>query len=411
MRETTSSSSSSVVSTSTASGGAGERRVGARGVGVVAVADLALDGGELGVDARLGQLPPAADGAAGGVGVDEELHVRVREDRGPDVAAVHHHAPAPAPQLLLPGDHQPAHRGMDRDLRRGRADLAGADVAGDVRAVQEHGAVGPERDVGVAQQRDERRLVAGGDARAERLQRERAVHGAGVEEDVAEAGGEHAAGGALPRARRPVDGDDEAALRGGPRRHRAGRRRPEAGGPVGRRAVVPRRGGADPCGRGVERATADASIGPAPFRNGERCRPAGRAAAAWTVLLPPAGRRRCASGFGGRTAFPPRREGADLVRRQGPELAGGEAAGAHRPDGDPLQLRDRVPHRLHEPPHLVVLALVQGQLDPGVVVRLQQPHAVGGQPLAVHAHAGGEAGQRVLGGTSRTLAWYTRATS
>ena len=62
-----------------------------------------------------------------------------------------------------------------------------------------------------AQERGERLLGVERDAGAARLERERAVHGAGVDEDVAEAGGERAPGGGLAGPRRPVDRDHETA--------------------------------------------------------------------------------------------------------------------------------------------------------------------------------------------------------
>ena len=59
------------------------------------------------------------------------------------------------------------------------------------------------------------------------------------------------------------------------------------------------------------------------------------------------------------------------------------------------QLRHRVPHRLQQPPHLVVLALVQRELQPGVVLGLQHAHAVDRQPIALDAHAPAQPLQRL----------------
>ena len=57
------------------------------------------------------------------------------------------------------------------------------------------------------------------------------------------------------------------------------------------------------------------------------------------------------------------------------------------PERHAAQLRDRVPDRLEQPLHLVLLALVQGHLHPGVVLRLDDPRAVDGHEVAFHPDA------------------------
>ena len=157
MRSTTSSRPIVVVSTWIASGDAGERRVGAGGVRVVALADLALDGLHVGLDARLRQLLASPDRALGRVGVHVELEVGVREHGGADVAAVHHHPAAPA-ELLLPRDHHAPHRGMHGHLRGRRADLAGPQRRRSrPRRPRATAPSGAEVDARVAGQRGERR--------------------------------------------------------------------------------------------------------------------------------------------------------------------------------------------------------------------------------------------------------------
>ena len=83
-------------------------------------ADLVLELREVHFGARGGQLLVPATGAAAGIGVHVELHVRVGEDRGADVAAVQDHA-ACASHLALAGHHLPPHRaGARRPARRPR---------------------------------------------------------------------------------------------------------------------------------------------------------------------------------------------------------------------------------------------------------------------------------------------------
>src|SRR5207247_350722 len=133
---------------------------------------------------------------------------------GPHVAPVEDDPPRTA-ELLLARDHQPAHLGMRGDARGRRAHLPGADGAAHVFPVERH-------EVAVSRQLDPRaagelgQLVfrVEGHAGTERLQRERAVHGARVEEDVAQLLGKRAAGGGLSGPRGPVDGDDEAIAHG-----------------------------------------------------------------------------------------------------------------------------------------------------------------------------------------------------
>ena len=80
----------------------------------------------------------------------------------------------------------------------------------------------------------------------------------------------------------------------------------------------------------------------------------------------------------------PSQQARDLLRRQRAELPGLEALRGDRAEGHPPQLRDRVPHRLEQPLHLVLLALVERHLDPGVVVGLDDAGAVHGHEVAFH---------------------------
>src|SRR5919197_4951555 len=98
-------------------------------------------------------------------------------------------------------------------------------------------------------------------------------------------------------------------------------------------------------------------------RRGRLITAGGRASSSRAGMLDPlAGPRR------GRTGHRRRSQKlAHLVRRQVPELSRLEPAARERSDGDTLELRDRMARGLEQPPHLVVLAFMERQLEPGVV--------------------------------------------
>jgi TolB-like protein/DNA-binding winged helix-turn-helix (wHTH) protein/tetratricopeptide (TPR) repeat protein len=223
-------------------GGTGERGVGAGGVRVVAGADLALDALQVGLHPRGLQLLEAAQGAAPGIGVHVELHVGVGEDRGADVAPVEHHSPGAA-HLLLAGHHLAPHPGMARDRGGHRAHLAAADLCGHVAAVQgDPPAAVAQVDDRLARQAGQGLGVVGGNPRAQGLEPHRAVHGAGVQEHVAQAVGQGLARGGLAGAGGPVHGDDEPPRAQAHRRLRLVGRAPAGRGrrPEGRRGAGPR---------------------------------------------------------------------------------------------------------------------------------------------------------------------------
>ena len=103
------------------------------------------------------------------------------------------------------------------------------------------------------------------------------------------------------------------------------------------------------------------------------------------------------------TRADPLAESLDLLGCERAELPRLEALRRHRPERDPPQLRDRVAHGLEEPPHLVLPALVQRDLDPRVVVGLEHAHAVDRHQVLVHAHAPAQALESVLAGHARHL--------
>src|SRR5207245_10320384 len=72
-------------------------------------------------------------------------------------------------------------------------------------------------------------------------------------------------------------------------------------------------------------------------------------------------------------------EGPHFVGSERAELSRLQPAHGHGTEGDTLELGDGMPHRLQQPPHLVVLTLVELQLQPGVVVGLEDTDVVDGQ--------------------------------
>src|SRR5262245_64381252 len=96
-------------------------------------------------------------------------------------------------------------------------------------------------------------------------------------------------------------------------------------------------------------------------------------------------------------------EPAELIGREVPKLAGLEAAASHRPQRDAPELRDRMAHSLEQPPHLVVLAFVQGDLDPRVLAGLENARAIHGHALALHPDAALEPLEGVRVGNAANL--------
>ena len=180
---------------------------------------------------------------------------------------------------------------------------------------------------------------------------------------------EHEAGGAGGAHRRPPRRGPDPRRSSGPR-CRAARLRscPAARRGVARaeRRVAPRRSAPSlPRGRippGVSRLGVAL---PAPARR------AGRLLAAAAAGPSP---RQAAERAAARILAAP--QALDLLGRERAELAGLEPARRHRPDRDPAQLRDRVSDRLEQALDLVLLALVQRQLHPGVVVGVDHARAV-----------------------------------
>ena len=142
-------------------------------------------------------------GAFGGARGEEDLEAGVGEDDRAHVAAVGDQA-GQASKRRLDAEHGLAHAGPGRDARGERADRLEAKRIADVGAGEE-GAAGGEAQVHGARERLERRLVVGLDAGLQRRDRGRAVDRAGVEQDVAERGGDRARQRALAGGGRAVD--------------------------------------------------------------------------------------------------------------------------------------------------------------------------------------------------------------
>src|SRR5215467_8235985 len=128
---------------------------------------------------------------------DEDLHVRVGEDDGSDVATVEHGAGGRASETALKRQHRLAHLGDGRDQRSRRAHRLALE-----RRLVETGGIdrlgGGHR----------ARAIVGGVAGIEQGFRHRAVDQPGVEVAQAIVGGELLAERPLARGRRPVDRDD-----------------------------------------------------------------------------------------------------------------------------------------------------------------------------------------------------------
>ena len=142
------------------------------------------------------QFQPAATGALGRAGGDEQLHRRVREDHRADVAAVQHRA-VPAAEVAL----EVQQRGADRrDWRRPRGRAH--------RRPGRAGRRGPGRPAAGAGRRLGRRRVARVGASVQHAAADGAIQQPGIEIGQAERRGEPAGQRALPGRGGAVDGDD-----------------------------------------------------------------------------------------------------------------------------------------------------------------------------------------------------------
>src|SRR6185437_1222942 len=173
----------------------------AGGIAFVAGPDVGEDVVVMGVHSALFELVEAAPGADLGRGGDEQLHVGLRRDHGPDVAAVEHGAPLLPREILLALEQGRPHRRVDRD---GRGELG-------YRLAPELGIVRVEAEIGAGAQRLE--LVRRIAAPAPQVERDRAVEQPGVHERQAEMRRERAGNRPLPARRRSVDGDDRHQAR------------------------------------------------------------------------------------------------------------------------------------------------------------------------------------------------------
>ena len=156
--------------------GPGERRFGAVAVGVIALAQVALDLLEGDGGAGFAKLGVAAPRPHRGVGVHVELELGVGKHLGADVAAVHHDA-ALLSEHPLARDHLAPDLRVHRDLRRRRAHLGRPDGGAHVLAVEAHpaGITGQELDLRIAKKLREWPRRPEVDAMAKSLQGESAV--------------------------------------------------------------------------------------------------------------------------------------------------------------------------------------------------------------------------------------------
>ncbi len=153
-----------------------------------------------------------APGAHFGSGIQVDLHLRVGEHDGADVAAFHHHrlGRADAPLLFA---HGAPHARSQRDFRSGFADARLADGRGHVLAVQEHGGFARrELDARFFGELLQAMQIVEIYADAQGPQRHRPVHRAGVDIRESQPLCDGARDGALARARRPVNRNNPAFL-------------------------------------------------------------------------------------------------------------------------------------------------------------------------------------------------------
>src|SRR5438270_1965814 len=144
---------------------------------------------------------------------EEELHVCVGKDDGPDVPALQDRAPhCAASELALQTEQLLTDHRARRHDAGPAADLGSADGRGDVLSVQQHPlaiACGRERDLQAAiEEAGKGGVVLPTDARPLRSQGHRAIDGAGVDDGEAEPARQLARDRALARTGGTVDGDD-----------------------------------------------------------------------------------------------------------------------------------------------------------------------------------------------------------
>ena len=154
----------------------------------------------------LGQPPARAHGR---VGLEVDLHRRIGDDHGADVAAFDHDV-AVVGELALTLPHDRPDLGVPSDDGDEPVDLGAADRRRHVGAADEAASLGVEVDRVRRREIAEQRALVHRHAVAPREPGQRAVHGAGVEVAEAEALRQGARHGALARSRGTVDGNDHA---------------------------------------------------------------------------------------------------------------------------------------------------------------------------------------------------------
>ncbi len=166
-------------------------------INVVAADDVGQNGGVIVVVPPRQAIAQAAAGALFGRGHDVELQRRVGHDHGADVAANHDHPPAP-PDSALPFHHPRPNTGHGRHLRHGGVYFRPAQIPGDVLAVEPDGvlpavvfvAQRQHVEVNAVGQGRQRRLIVQRHVVANGGQRQRAIHAAGIEVEIAQAQGQ-----------------------------------------------------------------------------------------------------------------------------------------------------------------------------------------------------------------------------
>lgn len=193
--------------------GEGEGAVVSGVVAMVADDDVFDDFLEAGLVASFSHFDPASSGALFDAGGEEYFEVGFGGDDGGDVAALEDTASL-GDDGLLEVDHAPSDGGEGAELAGGLADFEGADVGGDVFAVEEGLAVGAEFDVGLSGEGGDEVEVLGAEAGPGRFDGKGAVHRAGVEEGEAGGLGEEPGDGRLAGSSGSVDRDDERGVVG-----------------------------------------------------------------------------------------------------------------------------------------------------------------------------------------------------
>lgn len=195
-------------------GGAAQGAFGAGRVDVVALAQVFDDFVQRHVLALGGQLFLAAPGADNHVGRHKNLHFRVGENGGANVAAVHHY-PALAAQALLLGHHGVAHLRYHRHLAHGvgnphLANVVFPNLIVQAQLVAARAAVAPEADVDIfAQGALHARHIVEGNVVFQQEKRDAPVHGSGIEVSVVERSGNCFSSSAFAARGIAINGDDE----------------------------------------------------------------------------------------------------------------------------------------------------------------------------------------------------------